>query len=125
LSEVKKIIDRIEGERSKIKVDLINLTKHFERLGDIMQKLEKRPSYLRCKANMRTLNAMIRGLSTLSFGMILQDEQDALAKREEIEAQTRAKASKEQREKRVAKREEKAKSTLADSKETNSSPEAQ
>jgi hypothetical protein len=111
MSEVTKIIDQIENERAKIRDDLKRLTMHFERLGKIMEEKEKRHSYLRCKANMRTLSAMIRGLSTMSFGMILQDEREAVEAKAEAESKARTKKAKKGRENRVAKRAKRAKET--------------
>ena len=109
MSEVSKIIDQIDNERAKIKDDLKRITAHFERLGKIMEEKEKRHSYLRCKANMRTLGAMIRGLTTLSFGMILQDEREAVEAREEAEAQERIQKAQERKEKKAAKQAKQAK----------------
>ena len=76
MDEAKKIVSKIEDLKSKVRADLVEMSKHFERLSKIMREKQESSASLRCKGYMRIASAMIRGTSNLKTSLIIPDDAD-------------------------------------------------
>ncbi len=74
MPDEKSVVAKINALKSKINADLIELTKHFEKLGQIMKSKPNSPAYLRCRGHMRAASAMIRGVRNLKTNLIVPEE---------------------------------------------------
>jgi len=72
MNEAKMIVSKIESLKAKVNIDLIEISKHLEKLGKIMKMEQNSTAYLRCKGHMRIANAMIRGVGNLRMLLIEQ-----------------------------------------------------
>ena len=74
MDEIKEIIRKISDLKLRINSDLIEVSKHFEKLGKIV-KTKNSTAYLRCKGHMRIASAMIRGVDNLRLNLIVPEEE--------------------------------------------------
>lgn len=88
MDEAKAIVSKIEKLKSKVRADLVEMSKHFERLSKLMREKQESSAALRCKGYMRIASAMIRGTSNLKTGLIIPESVEDLEEEESEEKVT-------------------------------------
>jgi len=74
MSEFKEITSKIESLKAKVSAELVEISKHLERLSKLMQEKQNSTAYLRCRGHMRIASAMIKGVNNLKMGSIISEQ---------------------------------------------------
>jgi len=77
VEDPKEIAQKINSLKKKIEVDLVEISKHLEKLGKIMQQQQNLPGSLRCKGFMRNTGAMLRGINNIRLSLVLPEVEES------------------------------------------------